>query len=984
VSATAGSFQRYAILAPPFAAEDARRVAAECYGIRGEVVELASYQDRNFLITAPDGGRAVLKVANPHFGRPSLELQNAAMAHVAGAGLPFATPVCLPALDGREIISVELAGAGRDVRLVSHLSGTPLSEVRHHAGAVRVAVGALAGRIARTLADFEHPAAERVLQWDVRHAGAVVDGLLRYVSSAPRRTLVERAMAVHDTGLAGVRDELRLQVIHGDVTRYNVLGQRDRAGRLQPGALIDFGDVVRTYLSAELATALADVAGGSEDPLRALAELTAGFYAESPLTESELAAVFPLTLGRAAASAVAGAQQASLESGNRYVGQSADASWARLAALEAVPPALAEAVCRSACGLEPHPGGPALRRFLASASPARLVDPGGRRPVPVDLGAGSETLREGGWRTAEGLDAAVARPSGELAVGRWGEGRIASGEPAGGAEPATVHLGIDVFAAEGEPVRAPLAGVVERRGAAELLLRHEPPGGPRFWTRLAGVDPHRQEGEAVERAAPVGVIGAATGKLPAHLHAQLALAQLERLPGHGRPSLRAAWLGLCPDPSALMGIDAAAPYSDPDGVLARRRRVVARAQRVFFARPPEIVRGWRQHLYDADGRAYLDMINNVAVVGHSHPRVAEAASRQLRLLNTNSRFLYESLVRYAERLAELVPAPLGTVFMVNSGSEANDLALRLARSFTGQSAVIALEGAYHGWTSATAEIGTSTYDVAGAEAPPSPWVRAVPAPDPYRGAHGADDPAAGARYAEAVRVAAPGAAAFICEPQLGNAGGVLLPPGYLQAAYAHVRAAGGVCIADEVQVGYGRLGRWFWAFEEQRAVPDIVTIAKPAGNGHPLGAVITTPEIAGALRPRTSLFSSPGGSPVSCAIGLAVLDVLRDEKLQDNARLIGDQLRTGLEQLMSRHALIGAVHGAGLHLGVELVRDRATKEPASDEAYALCERMLELGVIVQPTGELANVLKVKPPLCVGARDADTFLHALDRVLGDGW
>lgn len=199
-----------------------------------------------------------------------------------------------------------------------------------------------------------------------------------------------------------------------------------------------------------------------------------------------------------------------------------------------------------------------------------------------------------------------------------------------------------------------------------------------------------------------------------------------------------------------------------------------------------------------------------------------------------------------------------------------------------------------------------------------------------------------------------------------------------------MRAAGGVCIADEVQVGYGRLGRWFWAFEQQEVVPDIVTIAKPAGNGHPLGAVITTPDIAGALRPRMSLFSSPGGSPVSCAIGLAVLDVIRDEQLQENARRIGDRLRQRLGRLVTRHALIGAVRGAGLRLGVELVRDRATKEPATEEAYALCERMLELGVIVQPTGERENVLKVKPPLCIDAPDADAFVRALDRVLSEGW
>ena len=908
----------------------------------------------------------MLKVANPSFGRAALELQNAAMTHVAGAGLGFATPVPLPARDGRGIVTVERAGARVDVRLLTYLEGTPLSEAAYLSAETRRAVGSMAGRLAAALAGFEHPAADRVLQWDVRRARAVVDGLLEHVRDPARRALVERAMAVHDAGLAGVRDSLRMQVIHGDVTRYNILGRRDPAGRLAPCALIDFGDTLRSYRVGELAVAVAAVAGASEDPAVAIGDLTGGFHDALPLTDDELTALFPLVLGRAAASALGGALQGVLEPDNRYVVDSTEISWARLAVLLAVPRELAEAVSRAACGLEPHPGAAPLRRFL---SPAPVVETGGRRPVPVDLGAGSEALAEGGWATAAGLAAAAAVPPGDVAVGRWGEARIGAGAPPHTSEPATVHLGVDVFAGEGATVSAPYAGVVERRAAAELLLRHEPAGAPRFWLRLAGIAPTVQPGDTIAAGAPLGAIGPAGDFLPPHVHVQLALAPLDPLPGRARAALRAAWLALCPDPSPLLGVDAAAPRRDPADLLALRRRAVADAQQVFYARPPELVRGWRQHLYDADGRAYLDMVNNVAVLGHSHPRVAAAAARALRRLNTNSRFLYESLARFADRLAALVPPPLGAVFVVNSGSEANDLALRLARSYTGRTTVIAVEGAYHGATSATAELSTA-----------GPRVRVVPAPNPYRGRHGAD----AAAYAGAVREAAPGAAAFVCEPQLGNAGGVLAPPGYLEAAYGHVRAAGGVCIADEVQVGYARLGRWFWAFEQQTVVPDIVTIAKPAGNGHPLGAVITTPEIAAGLRPRRSFFSSPGGSPLSCEIGLAVLDTLRDEGLQANARDVGDRLRARLETLMTAHPLIGAVHGAGLHLGVELVRDRATKEPATAEAAALCERMLELGVIVQPTGDHANVLKVKPPLCISARDADGFAGALDRVLREGW
>ena len=420
--------------------------------------------------------------------------------------------------------------------------------------------------------------------------------------------------------------------------------------------------------------------------------------------------------------------------------------------------------------------------------------------------------------------------------------------------------------------------------------------------------------------------------------------------------------------------------------------MIPQAQPLYYAAPPEIVRGRGQHLYDAQARSYLDCVNNVAVIGHSHPRVTAAATRQLRLLNTNSRFLYESMTLFAERLAALLPEPLERVFLVSTGSEANDLALRLARAATGRRDVLCVRDGYHGWTTATYEVSTSSVDnPLGALAPPE-GVHPVLSPDTYRGPYGADDAAAGPRYAAARaggdraawRPDGRAPAAFICEALYGNAGGIVLPDGYLQAAYAHVRAAGGVCIADEVQVGYGRLGAHFWGFQQQGVVPDIVTIAKATGNGHPVAAVITTTAIADSLQGQGGFFASVGGGAVSCEIGLAVLDVLEEEGLQENAHRVGGALRAGLEELVARHEIAGAAHGMGLYLGLDLVRDRGTKEPAREETYAICERLRERGAIVQPTGDGENVLKLKPPLVFTQRDADWLLETLDAVLARGW
>ncbi|MCX4854868.1 aminotransferase class III-fold pyridoxal phosphate-dependent enzyme [Streptomyces canus] len=381
------------------------------------------------------------------------------------------------------------------------------------------------------------------------------------------------------------------------------------------------------------------------------------------------------------------------------------------------------------------------------------------------------------------------------------------------------------------------------------------------------------------------------------------------------------------------------------------------------------------------------MLNNVTILGHGHPALSDAVHRQWRRLNTNSRFHYGSVVELSERLTALLPEILDTVFLVNSGSEAVDLALRLAWAATGRQDTVAVEEAYHGWTYASDAVSTSIADNPNALSSRPSWVHTVAAPNSYRGRRrGAEArryaPEAVARITELAEQGHP-PAAFISEPFYGNAGGIPLPDGYLRQVYDATRAVGGLCIADEVQVGYGRLGTHFWGFEQQGVVPDIVTVAKAMGNGHPLGAVITRREIADAYRTQGYFFSSAGGSPVSSVVGLTVLDVLRDERLQDNALEVGGYLKQRLEELAARHPLIGAVHGSGLYLGVEFVRNRETLEPATEETAAICNRLRELGVIVQPTSDRQCVLKIKPPMCLTRQSADVFAAALDDVLTNG-
>lgn len=430
-----------------------------------------------------------------------------------------------------------------------------------------------------------------------------------------------------------------------------------------------------------------------------------------------------------------------------------------------------------------------------------------------------------------------------------------------------------------------------------------------------------------------------------------------------------------------------APYDGPsaDEVLAIRQQFLNPAIFHYYKKPLMVVEGRGQWLFDETGRRYLDCFGGIATVsvGHCHPEVVAAAHAQNeRIQHTTTIYLHPNVALYARDLASKMPGNLKVCYFVNSGSEANDLAILMARAHTGNYDVIALRNAYHGGSQGTMAL--TSHHTWKFNVPHGFGVQHAAMPDTYRGPHGATDPEAGRKYADDVKQliqfgTSGRVAAYIAESIQGVGGTVVFPDGYLQHTYEHVRAAGGLCIADEVQSGFGRTGSHFWGFETQGVIPDIVTMAKGIGNGCPLAAVVTTPEIARSLATRIH-FNTFGGNPVVCAQGRAVLRVIEREKLQENARVVGARLKAGFEGLARKHALIGDVRGLGLMLGVELVRDRTTKEPAREETAAVLEQCRELGALVGKGGLWGNTLRIKPPLCLTEADADFLIAVLDEAL----
>ena len=968
--------QRTELPRPNVSLDDAKFIFSEFYGFSGPIRELGSQQDRNFQI---DTGteRLVLKVTRAEYPRHELEAQNHAMEHLRSLDIGLRIPEPIAALTGDYIPQIELDGERCWIRLLSYLDGQPLTRQKHLSVETVAALGDLVARVALGLKDFRHDGLDRELQWDLRRAGPIALHLLKSITDQKQRDKIAKAMIMAVKRIQPLAPGLRIQAIHHDITDDNVVATSNAAGRLMPDGVIDFGDVLYGWLVADLAVTCAALLHHADgDPFFILPAVKA-FHEVYPLSNEELKALWPLIVARAGVLVASSEHQLSIEPDNDYVLGNADHERAILEVATSVPYPLMEAAILDAAGVSQDAPDIEISHLLLPSLKAgdfRLTD----------LTVTSPDLPRDSWADQEIDWKLLARAAVETGVAstRYGEYRLSYTKPLSATAPATFALHIDVCLPGATEAFAPFDGTILLDGHHLILSSHA------LSLHLDGIDCSLEDGASVTAGDAIGKVAGAAGGIGG-LRIQLCRDPDLVPPLFARPQQSTIWRRICPSPSGLLGVGVDAPETDSAAVLDRRHRSFAKPQKYYYANPPQIERGWKEHLFDVKGRAYLDMVNNVTILGHGNTRLAGAVERQWALLNTNSRFHYSAVAEFSDRLASLAPEGLDTVFLVNSGSEAVDLALRLAWAHSGHRNTLSLLEAYHGWTVASDAVSTSIADNPRALETRPDWVHPVLSPNTYRGKHRGDGSteayvAAVAETIAEIENSGGQLGGFIAESVYGNAGGIPLPPGYLRGVYDLVHERGGLCIADEVQVGYGRLGHHFWGFEQQGVVPDIITVAKGMGNGQPLGAVITRREIADSLEKEGYFFSSSGGSPVSCVVGMTVLDIMRDEGLQENARAIGDHLKARLEALGQRFPLVGAVHGMGLYLGLEFVRDRETLEPATEETAGICHRLLDLGVIMQPTGDHLNVLKIKPPLCLTRESADFFVDMLEKVLSDGW
>jgi len=982
------------------------RLAAH-FGLTGIFQPLGGEYDLNFLAQDANGA-VIVKIMRTECEPSFIAMQIAAMAHA----LKNDPQLPLPPIIAAPLIEPDAQGNPRIIWLQRALTGNPMGDMSPQSPALLEQLGHMAGRLNRALTDFDHPELERKNKWQLLDSTWIESGFNK-IKSLPRRALLQEILDTYRQNLPALHS-LPQQAIHNDLNDWNILIAQEVNQPPRLSGLIDFGDMCRAPILCDLAIAGAYAIMRQPDSEQALAALVKGFHQACPLSEDELALLWPLVRMRLAVSVVNAAIESEKTPDALYVTISERGAWDLLED-NTINETRLLARLRHACGLPVSHNAAAIAAWLdENHHQFHPVFSDDIKDYPVaDLSVETCLWPENPLAPAPLKSLNEIGIEGENAIGRYGEPRMAYHQHSHDASLTaayrpTVSLGLDIFKAAGSLVHAPLAGTVVNvrqcddgiDGGLIVILRHDTPVGAFFskWDYLANSGQKLQIGMRIEAGAAFAIIANQQqngGWLP-HISVQMSFLDMDAEAWFfaAHPDDQTFSQELFPNPASLLNWDekksSFLPRQSQADLLEFRHQHFAANLKLSYHEPVMFVRGWRHHLFDPYGRPFLDAYNNVPHVGHAHPRIRRVVCQQLARMNSNTRYLHPAQKAFAEKLISKMPINSGleVCFFVNSGSEANELALRLARAASGGYDMITPDHGYHGNTTGAIDISAYKFNKPGMGGRKE-WVHLVDVADDYRGRYRADNPDCAALYAAQIDDALAAIdkrggrlAGFICET-FPSVGGQIIPPaGYLAHVYERIRAQGGICIADEVQTGLGRLGDFYFAFEQQGVVPDIVVLGKPMGNGHPLAALVTTQEIAEKFSQGAEYFSTFGGSTLSCLIGREVLDIVDDEGLASNAQAMGLRLIEGLRQLQSRYEVIGEVRGLGLFIGVDLVEDRHRRKPATLLAEHVTNRLRKMHILIGREGPADNILKIRPPLTIDTASIDRICAALDDILHD--
>ncbi|MFM8632964.1 MAG: aminotransferase class III-fold pyridoxal phosphate-dependent enzyme [Candidatus Nanopelagicus sp.] len=974
---------------------EAKNLLKKHWGVNAKLLSLPSERDINFKVCADKN--YVLKVYPKVDAalKTKLNLQNKVLKFLEGDGLT-SCPMVVSTKTQKLLVNPSKNSAAR---LLSFYEGLAWGDRAEHSSEEIERLGRLIATVDKSLLNLKVSSVEKKslnapFIWNMLQAGQILKWSEKITDSKLRELVEETLKSFHQNSLPKLK-KMPMQVIHNDGNDYNIIEKDERL------FLIDFGDMIYAPKIVGAAVAAAYVGLKSDDPVKQISQFVRGYHSVNSINLEELEIFIELVKVRLASSVANAALQKAQNPGNNYLTISQNDVPKCLAVLDQFDNNFAHYRLRNAIGLEANPNAKLIRDYLLSSTPANLLEKPFSQLKRVYINWSFDNPEIA--RSTKAIEELMAKSGAEVSIGYYCENRnVYQGEAFNPASESarTFHLGVDIGMPAGTPVYAPLDGVIELFNnnstyldyGPVVILRHKTDQGIPFWTLYGHLSIDSisdwKIGKEIKAGDLIGRMGKEEENVgwPPHTHFQL----LTDLCGMGIDIYGVAprdeislWRGISLNPNLILGIesgtDAHAKLS-PSSIRSDRRVVISQNLSLNFKNPINILSGSGAYLFDERGKSYLDLVNNVAHVGHGHPRVVAAAAAQMSELNTNTRYLHQTVVEYGKAITSSMPDPLSVIFFVNSGSEANDLAIRLARAHTNAKGVVAIRHGYHGHTQSVVEISPYKFlGKGGAGAPKHVGVAELP--DLFRGkftGKGATEKYLSNLKKSITSLIQP-LSAFFVESIVSTAGQIVLPPGYLTQAFKLVRANGGVCVSDEVQIGMGRVGDKFWGFELHGVVPDIVTLGKPLGNGHPLAAVVTTPQIAASFNNGMEYFNTFGGNPVSAAVGQAVLEVIYDQKLQLNAKVIGDYLQDGVRQLAKSYSIIADVRGSGLFIGVEMMQDE--KRPATKEVSDLMEFALTKGVLLSCDGPDNNVLKIKPPLVITKSDVDLLVNVMSDWLG---
>ena len=988
---------------------EVEKIVKKEYGILGSASKLQGEIDINYKISTKNSQDYILKISRPDSTSDYLDFQIKILKFInsKNKNLPI-SKIILNQKNKNITEIVDSYGNKRIIRLLKWIPGRMWSSVNPQLDDLRYSLGEKSGIITKLLKGFDHKIAHREFEWDISQS-LWTKKHLNLFDTDQKKILkyFQKEFELKNDDYA----TLRKAVIHSDINDNNIIVSEDLVNP-SVKSIVDFGDAINTQIINEVGTVCAYGIMNQNDPLDAALPIILGYHSVYPLKENEIEHLYNVIAMKLVISVTKSAINKTKEPGNKYLLISEQNAWELLNKWYSISSEFATYSFRKSCGFSSHPNYDKFTKWCSkqSISISKLFPSIKKNELEkIDLSVSTKFIEPREVGDLEVFQYKIQKyqekfPDKILAGGYLEPRAIYTTDKYGksgnsGNENRTIHIGLDFWLPPKTPVHAIFDGEVvmaindagEKEYGGLVVLKHKTKHFDFFtlYGHNSVISATRHSiGDKIKKGDKISELGnyPENGNWPPHLHFQIMLSMLDYkidFPGVMYYNQIEIWKEICPDPNLIFKskrIESSKEISDSE-IIKYRNKHLGKNLKLHYNKPIRIVRGVGQYLMDNKGRLYLDTVNNVAHVGHENPDVVIAGQKQMALLNTNTRYLHEGINTLAEKLLDTLPKQLSVCYFVNSGSEANELAIRMVKEFTGQKDIIVSQWGYHGNTNQCIDISSYKFDRKGGKGAPEN-THVIPIPDPYRGKYRGEN--TGNMYSKEVKKCIDNihskkrkVAGFIIEPIISCGGQVELPNGFVKKSYDYIRKAGGVCISDEVQVGFGRLGESFWGFELHDVVPDIITIGKPFGNGHPIGAVVCKEEIANKFTNGMEFFNTFGGNPVSCSIATEVLSFIEKYNLQKNALITGEYLKNQLIKLAKKYPIIGEVRGKGLFLGIELTNDQL--QPLKDHANYIVSRMKQFGILMSTDGPDDNVIKIKPPIIFNQGDGNKLIFYLDKI-----